>query len=89
MPSSPEWDRRPALHKKPRLEWASWVGASHLVSVAAMMIGAAFAIPIFNMINSIDLLAGYLIGGLLLLSVIAFLFIRPKDLSTHPVRGDR
>ena len=52
-------------------------------------IGAAFAIPIFNMINSIDLLAGYLTGGLLLLFVIAFLFIQPKDLSTDPVRDAR
>lgn len=52
-------------------------------------IGAAFAIPIFNIINSIDLLAGYLTGGLSLLFVIALLFIRPKDLSTHPVRDAR
>lgn len=43
-------------------------------------IGAAFVIPIFSVINSIDLLAGYLTGGLLLLFVLVFTMIRPE----HP-----
>lgn len=40
-------------------------------------IGAAFSIPIFNFVNSIDLFAGFLTGGLLLLFVIFFMSVRP------------
>jgi hypothetical protein len=52
-------------------------------------IGAAFVIPIFNIINSIDLLAGYLTGGLLLLFIIAFLVIRSKNPKARQVRDAR
>lgn len=40
-------------------------------------VGAAFAIPVFSLVNSIDLLAGFLTGGLLLLFVIFFTLVRP------------
>lgn len=38
---------------------------------------AAFIIPIFSVINSIDLLAGLLTGGLMAVFVIFFVFLRP------------
>ena len=41
------------------------------------LIGAAFVIPVFSAVNSIDLLADFLTGGLLLLFLIFFLFVRP------------
>lgn len=42
-------------------------------------VGAAFLIPIFNIVNSIDLLVGFLTGGLLLLSVLFYWFVKPYD----------
>lgn len=41
-------------------------------------IGAAFVIPIFSFVNSIDLLVGFLTGGLLLLFLVVFLLIKPE-----------
>lgn len=40
-------------------------------------IGAAFVIPVFSFVNSIDLLAGFLTGGLGLLFIIFFAAVRP------------
>jgi hypothetical protein len=45
---------------------------------------SAFIIPIFSVINSIDLLAGLLTGGLMAVFVIFFVFLRPAD---QPLRG--
>ena len=44
-------------------------------------VGAAFAIPIFSLVNSIDLFVGFLTGGLLLLFVIFFVLVRPVPVS--------
>jgi hypothetical protein len=52
-------------------------------------VGAAFVIPIFSVINSIDLLAGYLTGGLLLLFVIVFAMIRPEGRHGRPLEAVR
>lgn len=46
-------------------------------------VGAAFLIPIFNVVNSIDLLVGFLTGGLLLLSLLFYWFVRPEDDDTE------
>lgn len=48
------------------------------------LVGASFVIPIFSMINSIDLLAGFLTGGLLLLFVFVFWLIRPERTAAAP-----
>lgn len=42
-------------------------------------VGAGFVIPVFSFVNSIDLLAGFLTGGLLLLFLVIFAFIRSAD----------
>lgn len=52
-------------------------------------VGAAFVIPIFSVINSIDLLAGYLTGGLLLLFIVVFAMIQPEGRIGRPVEAVR
>lgn len=42
-------------------------------------VGAAFLVPIFNIVNSIDLLVGFLTGGLFLLSIIFYWFVKPEE----------
>lgn len=42
------------------------------------LVGAAFVIPVFSLVNSIDLLAGFLTGGLLLQFLIFFWLVRPE-----------
>lgn len=47
------------------------------------LIGAAFVISIFNLVNLIDLLAGFLTGGLLLLFIFVATFFRPQRLTNR------
>lgn len=71
---------------------AYWLGIGFYASILAVtlhvidrlgdrygyaFVGAAFVIPIFNFVNSIDLFAGFLTGGLLLLFVIFVALVRP------------
>jgi hypothetical protein len=46
------------------------------------LVAAAFLVPILNIINSIDLLAGFLTGGLLLLFLVFLFTVRPKGALT-------
>lgn len=57
-----------------------WLGSIY----GRAFVVSAFIIPIFSVINSIDLLAGLLTGGLMAVFVIFFAFLRPSD---HPLRG--
>lgn len=41
-------------------------------------VGAGFVIPIFGLVNSMDLLAGFLTGGLALLFIVVFVLVRPE-----------
>ena len=44
---------------------------------SASLVAAAFLVPVLNIINAIDLLAGFLTGGLLLLFVVFLMAVRP------------
>ena len=56
-----------------------WLGSIY----GRAFVVSAFIIPIFSVINSIDLLAGLLTGGLMAVFVIFFAFLRP---ATQPLR---
>lgn len=57
-----------------------WLGSIY----GRAFVVSAFIIPIFSVINSIDLLAGLLTGGLMAVFVIFFAFLRPVD---QPIRA--
>ncbi|MXP27962.1 hypothetical protein GRI58_03885 [Porphyrobacter algicida] len=50
-------------------------------------IGAAFIVPIFSFVNSIDLLVGFLTGGLGLLFILVFATVRPGRLLVKDAIG--